>query len=691
MASARGGRRIESMRLQLPRVVAVLVSAALILTAPGLPLYQALALGEAVGVSETPIQAGGTTIVVVPGAPGTAAGVQNQGQKYNGLNGSRFSSKFSSWKQVGLDASADNRASDSLLPSGEVPADGQAGDEGPSAAPLPLGEGAVMPQVGQGWTYRPERVQNGIARKDGEQKKGRIVSSVERLKKFFGSAATPAPIAVAPENPGETPKAELTPERAYQDNLEPGAPANGPPAKDEKAAAKDKPAAPPAAPVKSDKRTLIAAAALVAGMWVSQLGVESWQIPWISWLGEHFGKTAYPTLTSVTLFLGLGANYVGGWLNDKLGSRWASAVGVGISSVATAAVVLLHPSSFAAVIAAMVVVNLAANTYGNAQGNMPAEIFHGDRNKIKQFLSIEQLLMEVPGIIVPAEITLIITTLGQTGTLMLSPITAAIGAAIIFMLVRPTKQDAPAAGAQDQAETPKKPKELDAKLLSIAKMGWPAFFLMNVVLYRIIAIMYGRYVHPSADFAQLSPDQKFVIGQTVSYFSAGGMIAAAYLTGLLQKIWSFLKKPFSKGDKAPKTLTGDEQTIKDLTRIRNSVVLGMIGLLGFVPMLWTNVAWATYGQIPFGIFNVIASIEMISLAQENMPADKRGKIMGAMKTAALVIAVGAIFGGTWLNEHYMGQQFPMLVVMGFLALVAAQIGFVALRLTQYIKTKKQQK
>jgi hypothetical protein len=249
---------------------------------------------------------------------------------------------------------------------------------------------------------------------------------------------------------------------------------------------------------------------------------------------------------------------------------------------------------------------------------------------------------------------------------------AAVAAVLIFGPLVKVPEFKPAKPNPAQQTT----SERDPVMLKLASLAYPAFALLNMLLYSILALGYGNFVHPGADALAAG-----VTGKVVSLYSFGGLLSAGILSGIPQAAWKWLKRVLGKGDTTSKEEPAPKSS--ELDSLSFWIRLGAVGLLGFIPFLFSNPLWVFIAMIPFGFTNVMAQLKLISQVQANVPPDKKGKIMGSLRTAMTLAAAIGTFGFGQLFKAFPTGTTPFVVLLGVLGAMAAFYLWIASRIKRH--------
>ncbi len=436
----------------------------------------------------------------------------------------------------------------------------------------------------------------------------------------------------------------------------------------------------------------------IAGLIVAQVGVEAWSAAWAKWVQTSFNSPtfdAYTTITLVAMGTSLVAGFAGGWVVDKLGLKKTfigTLIGVAAVSAATLLLFSMHILTVAtpALLIGLVIARAFMNSAnGTAQQTVPIAIFKDDKAAFQKYNSSSQFILEIAGIAVPYGIGALLGVFGFVGTLWIMPVALIASALLLALMLR----------IADVAKTKKAAtdKPTDPGLLNIAIAGYPALVILNYLLYAVIAIGYGNFLHPGASVLEQAAASG-VAGKIVSLYSMGGLIAAAILSGVPQMGWKWLKSKWpwlnSKAEEVSilfskktgiKTDPKAEDPHADARSAAKWLLFSAIGIAGFIPLLFSSPMLAALAMIPFGITNVMSTLQLISIAQMNTPQEKKGKVMGTIRTISTALATAGIFGFSKLFKLYPGSHIPFMVFLGLGAVLAAYYVFTSIRLRRHIK------
>lgn len=417
----------------------------------------------------------------------------------------------------------------------------------------------------------------------------------------------------------------------------------------------------------------------IFGLVIAQVGVEAWSASWAKWVQVNYGLDAYSNLTMIGMVVSLAAGYAGGWAADKFGLKRTYIATTVLFAAAAAATLFLFK---AGALTLPLLIGLAAfRTFVGGAGRtaeqtIPIAIFKDNKAALGRYNSVSQFILEFAGIGVPFMIGTLLGMFGSIGTMMILPITAAL-AAIVYMFVKMGE-------VKKEKKNLSGPAKPDPKLLRIGMMTYPALALINFLLYAIIAIGYGNFLHPG-DSLMDQAAAAGVAGKIVSLYSVGGLIAAAMLSGIPGMVWGWLKKRFPKVNGLAARFAKPGEEVDDHTAQLRSTSKWLFGsalaMAAFIPMLWTSPLLAALAMIPFGVANVMSTLQLMTLVQQNAPQEKKGKIIGGLRTITTLASTAGLFGFSWLFKHYPASTMPFMVMLGVFAAIGVYYVVMSRKLT----------
>lgn len=448
-------------------------------------------------------------------------------------------------------------------------------------------------------------------------------------------------------------------------------------------ARQEPPSPAPASDPEGEKKAWRNGWVLLGALVVAQVGVEAWSAVWNKWVQSNYGMDAYTMTTMTGMVTSLVAGYVGGWLADKVGLK-KTLVGswILVSAIAAATLLLFNQGMLILpMLIGLVVARLFANGAAiTAEKTLPIAVFADHKSALGRYNSITQVALEVAGIAVPFGILTLVSLLGAVGTMWLLPITLGV-ATLITMFFLKLKEGASAAVKLTSAPAPQAPESKpDPKLLSIGRWAYPVLLLLNTLLYSALAIGYGNYLFPGADEAAKAAANG-VAGKIVSLFSLGGLFAGLWLSGLLQQGYAWLK---TKWPSLPALPAGPQDQRAELKSMAKWLVIGAISLAAFIPMLWTNAWLASLAMIPFGFTAVVSVLQVLSMVQQNAPADARGKVMGGLRTTTTLVGLAGFYAFSQLFKHFPASPVPFYALLGLNAAIGAYYLWIAWRVKKYL-------
>ncbi|MBI3551405.1 MAG: MFS transporter [Elusimicrobia bacterium] len=529
----------------------------------------------------------------------------------------------------------------------------------------------------------------------------RIGQDLRDLKDYYTRKASASLSEPGADSKVSGPVSEQTgPAKSPEAKLE-ASPAQAPP---EAKGADVPPSTPPTTPVedggkgKKPNSPWRNAYIFIAGLIVAQVGVEAWSAAWAKWVQTNFNTPtfdAYTTVTLVAMGTSLVAGFIGGWLTDKLGLKRTFIGTLGLVAAAAATMLVLFQMHILTAAAPALLIGLVVaraffnSANGTAQQTVPIAIFKDDKAAFQKYNSSSQFILEIAGIAVPYGIGALLGMFGFVGTMWIMP--AALAAAVVILALFLRIADV------KKSKGPAKEKTTDPGLLKIAIAGYPALVLLNYLLYAVIAIGYGNFLHPGTTLVEQAAASG-VAGKIVSLYSAGGLIAAAILSGVPQAVWKWLKSKWPWLNKKAEAVAAKlparfktaepakEDPHADAKSAAKWLIFSAIGMAGFIPLLFSSPLLCAIAMIPFGITNVMSTLQLISIAQSNTPQDKKGKVMGIIRTIATALATGGIFGFSKLFKLYPGSHFPFVIFLALGGVLAAYYVFTSIRLRRHIKS-----
>ncbi|HXS99420.1 MAG TPA: hypothetical protein VN915_01995 [Elusimicrobiota bacterium] len=177
--------------------------------------------------------------------------------------------------------------------------------------------------------------------------------------------------------------------------------------------------------------------------------------------------------------------------------------------------------------------------------------------------------------------------------------------------------------------------------LKYSLMGAVAFDLFNILIYRLIAPGYGKMTGGEAGLSAVQ-------GNIVGMFSLGGLL----LSVVFITMESMAKKKAAKSPLTPEAAAAAERSSMlrwFMVGIPALALLGTMALhiaLPFAPLVLLGTNWMpssvlAAALVPFGFFQVAASIKMNSYFQEKLPQDA-GKVQKALAFSGSVMTALSI-------------------------------------------------
>lgn len=429
--------------------------------------------------------------------------------------------------------------------------------------------------------------------------------------------------------------------------------------------------APPAPAVTAEKASpargwfsLFPAAAMLvlAADFLLGVGNEFWGTIFPKWGQGHAGPEVYSLAMTASMFTAMVAPLLGGWASDKLGVKKTLAAFLALSGLCAAGLVWLAgagavaPALFVALVIGFEAFYPAAMT---AAATLPITIFKGKRLDLERFNSFEALLVGIPGIVAPLSIALFLEAFGVVGSMWATPLAyAAAWGSYLFVRTGPGKSsDSAASGAEEAPEEAPK----DPALKRLAFWGLPSFKIFNYLLWYSLAVAFGSYLHPG-DGSAAEAAAIAVGGKILSFHSIGWFAGSAIATGLLARAWLLLKARFGRA--APEAAPAPAEAQRRANRsLVFWVAAGPVGLLGFLPFLWTSVWPAALGMVLFGISNTVAQVKLSALLQSNIEPAEKGRVLGKANMLNLALVAVSMYGFNKLAASFPGSPLPFLVLL----------------------------
>ncbi len=427
---------------------------------------------------------------------------------------------------------------------------------------------------------------------------------------------------------------------------------------------------------------------LIGGMLVMQLGLEAQGAAMAQLTEDAFGD--FSILAQVAIFASIGSmvgQQLAGFFSSKFGLTKTFYAAHALRALSLGTMVFLlgtgHmalPMMFAFYLLNGVVTGVAAT----AEGTLRKFLLQQQGVSQQKFRTWWQLLAEVVAVPAPILLGSLVVSLGAGWITALYPATIIAGLMMFFMLkIIPWKAAARienAAQAAQPAPAPQTPADPNAPkkgawqkikdavgkifanmeegkdfvfknpLLKFSLIAATIFDLMNVLIYRLITPGYGKLVAGSEGMAAVQ-------GNLVGMFSLGGLLLAATFL-LLDKRAKKKEGSMSDADKA-----AAERSSMLKWMFWGIPALGLLGVMAFnltlpfSPLVLLGTNWMPGTMlglmlIPFGFFQVAASIKLNSYFQERLPADagavqKAIAFSGSAMTAlsiVLMLALKPLFG-----------------------------------------------
>ncbi|MBI3289473.1 MAG: hypothetical protein HYZ74_08150, partial [Elusimicrobia bacterium] len=430
-------------------------------------------------------------------------------------------------------------------------------------------------------------------------------------------------------------------------------------------------------------------AALIGGLLIMQIGIEAQGVAMSELTEKAFGD--FSIITQVAVFSSIGS-MVGQQLSKPLSDRF------GLTKTFYAAHVLralslggmvlllgtgMMPLPLMYIFYAFngMVSGIAANAEGSLRKFLLAQ--HGVSQQ--QFRTWFQFLAETLAVPAPMLLGSLVTRLGAGWITALYPATILVALMLYFMLkVFPldaarrienlvAKAPPPANAAAKPAPAPAEAAGAWQKIKNAVKnvftnmekgkdfvfgnpvfkysfLGAVIFDIMNVTIYRLISPGYGKLVAGSAGMSAVQ-------GNLVGMFSLGGLLLAVVFVLLERRAKSREGNATDAERAAQERRSMLRWTLWGVPALALLSVMAFKLTLPFPPLMFLDVNWLpstvlAAALIPFGFFQVAASIKLNSYFNEKLPDDSAtvqnalafsGTAMTAL-SIVLMLALKPLFG-----------------------------------------------
>jgi hypothetical protein len=389
---------------------------------------------------------------------------------------------------------------------------------------------------------------------------------------------------------------------------------------------------------------------LLSAQLIAQIGVEAWAAVWNKWVQINYGMDVFTMTTMAGMATGLVAGYAGGWVSDKIGDKRAAVFAwYGVAIVAAGTLWLAGEGMLGTpLLIGMLIGRLFVTGAGTtAEKTLPITVFKDHKGELGKYNSIAQTTLEIAGIFVPAGISILIGFFGMLGTMWIMPIAMGIGATFMLLLLKVAKTER---GLRLLAGDPAAPRETNPALLSLGRWLYPLLSMRNLLLYSVIAIGFGNALFPGVDKESVQLANGFA-GQIVGLYSAGGLIAGLWLSGLVEKGWEWVRSKFPK---LPSMPVPDETEAGEIRAASKWLVISAIaGAIAFVPMvLGVSPYIVLAGLVLVGLTDVVSTLQVLGIIQKNTPLERKGKVMGMVRTTVTLTGLIGFFGFSQLFKYF---------------------------------------
>jgi hypothetical protein len=590
-------------------------------------------------------------------------------------------------------------------------------EKGDETAKTPARSGASAPAAAPAVAPSAETKLESGTRTAGAA--SRMARRAAELKNYFsGRRAAGSPAATATETAGVTASAQAGALRssglaaassAANDKVAQGGGDNAPPA--------------PEAPKKSKAAWLglgAAGASIIAYALTMQVGLEAQGVA-MPQLTENAFKD-FTLLPLVTVFASIGSMIgqpMSKFFTERFGLAKTFYAAHALRAVSLGAMVVLFGTgmmSMPLMMAFYLMNGVVTGVAATAEGTLKKLILADKGISQQSFRTWWQLLAESLAVPAPIIFGALVHSLGLIGAPLITalyPVTILLGLILAYILrVYPLKDvkkasDQAAAQAQDAAPaTESAPKTETSPVAAPAKtgiwgsikaagakifknmeegknfvmsipylkyslMGAVAFDLFNIMIYRLISPGYGKLTGGAAGLSAVQ-------GNIVGMFSLGGLL----LSVVFITMENIAKKKAAKNPLAPEAANAAERSsmlrwaMIGIPAIALLATMAVHVALPFAPLIFLGTNWMpssllAAALIPFGFFQVGASIKLNSYFQEKLPQDA-GKVQKALAFAGSVMTALSII--TMLAMRPLFSAVTVFNPFPYLAMALVPIG-----------------
>lgn len=430
----------------------------------------------------------------------------------------------------------------------------------------------------------------------------------------------------------------------------------------------------------------------IGALLVAQIGVEALGVAMPTLMQKTFGDfTAVAQLAIFSSVASIIGRQLGSVITEKFGLRktYLGATTIRLLSM-TALVTLLAMGhmTLPLMIGFYSINGLLGGVAITAEASIPPALVGKDQAKIERFWTVEQTLLEVLGFLGPIAFGAIVGGMGFMPALIAFPVTFAAALGIMFMTLRiPQKVE-----MARQADLKKKQDANGGKpssvgsvfkeffrrighgfqlvwhnpVLRTAFLGYTAIMILNPFLYSMIAPAFGlRLLGPEA--AELATG---VSGWLTGLYSLGGLLGGLVMMREQKKI-----KDLPEAAQNEKLRQSMMKWMK-WTAVSLAAMLTLalpLPMLGSMIALPSFMSWAgtltlpALALIPYGIAQVISMVKLKSFFQSQVPnAEKEmPSAMGFFGSASLAVSTLGLLGLKYLFKGFAGFT-PFWILAGLM-------------------------
>ncbi len=364
----------------------------------------------------------------------------------------------------------------------------------------------------------------------------------------------------------------------------------------------------------------------------------------------------------------------------------------------------------------LMIVLITANGFlggiaATAESSIPPAIFGPNQAKLERFWTWEQTLLEVVGVTGPILTGAVVSAWGFLPPLLAFPVAFAVSIAIMAVFLRiPAKMDALSRAENGKTEAAGDSgflavfKDLGRKIVRGAQVVWrnpilktaffayTSFMLLNPFLYTMLAPNFGVALIGTGDENILTS----VIGMLTGLYSLGGLLGGLLMMVEQRKIRKLLAGDEKTGSKGLTPAEEEELMRRSMLKWMKwgTVALVAIATMALpLPMLGALVSlpsWLSWAGpltlpalmlIPFGVAQVIATVKLKSFFQSKTPEAEMVDAMGFFGSASLAASTVGILALKFLFKGFEGFT-PFYIIAGAMIPLAAAYVYFTRRLAK---------